>query len=381
MHGDLHASKARLVLGLLVLVCSLSASFLLQAQSKPAKTPVRVAIVSPMTGDDVSVPYRMAVTAALQELTGGELLGRPIQVSYHDDRCMANIAEKVAHDLVQTNPPQLVIGHSCSAATLAAAPIYAAHPILQITPDSTHTKITELGIHTLFRMVGHNKHQGQMAARRIAEQHSGQKVGVLHTSRTYAKDLASNAINALQALGIEPALVLEAERETGSYLQAIQALMDAEIEVLYLVGGALDSGIFMRQLRLLGSSIEVLSGDTLFMDAFLGAAESAAEGVTFSFIPDFSGQEGVASARPVLQAAGMEARGYSLLAYAAVEVWLESVKRAQSLQSDAVAAALRGAPIDTVIGSVHFDAKGDIITSHPPFIWYQWQSGEPVPVP
>jgi len=160
---------------------------------------------------------------------------------------------------------------------------------------------------------------------------------------------------------------------------AIGRFLEARVDVIYLVGGALDSGIFTRQLRLLDPDITVLGSDTLVSRVFLEAAAHAAEGVAFTFPPDAAGLPFSEPAQHAIRELGLEPVGYSLLAYAATEVWIAGVRRAGSFTAGEVAAAIREAPIDTVLGAVHFDRKGDIGTSYPAFSWYRWEGGHRVP--
>ncbi len=352
------------------------------AQSEDAMLPsIDLAVVGPMVGTSFSVGVQLktGVSVAIDTLTDGRLLGRPVRVSILDDGCTKAIAEKVALDLVQS-PPAVVIGHSCSAATISAAPVYAGHKVLQISPASTSPLVTEMGIHTIFRMIGRDDVQGDMAAERIARLHQDQKIGVLHFPSDYSIGLTEMAISGLRSRGIEPAKVILSSTSATSYLAEIQELMTAGIEVLYIVGGGLDTGVFMRQTRLLNAPFKVISGDTLVSSIFYEAAGVAAEDIPFTFPTEASQLSSAQDAISSLKAAGHEPNGYILLSYAATQVWIEGVTRAQSLEADLVADAIRSAPINTIIGAVSFDAKGDIQTSYPPFSWYVWRSGERVPI-
>ena len=66
--------------------------------------------------------------------------------------------------------------------------------------------------------------------------------------------------------------------------------------------------------------------------------------------------------------------GYTLYAYAAVQVWAQAVEKAGTLELDAVIEALQGHRFDTVLGEIGFDEKGDITTAG--FVWYVWKNGE-----
>ncbi len=45
---------------------------------------------------------------------------------------------------------------------------------------------------------------------------------------------------------------------------------------------------------------------------------------------------------------------------------------------DLVATAIRGGPIESILGAISFDEKGDINISYPAFAWYMWKSGKRV---
>lgn len=342
--------------------------------------PVEMAVAGPMSGTSFSVgiQLKVGVTAAINSLTDGTILGRAIKISTHNDNCTADIAEKLAKNIVSSRRPDVLIGHSCSAATIAAAPIYAEHKILQISPASTNPKVTEMGIKTIFRMIGRDDVQGEVAAQRISKKYSDKRLGIVHFPTSYSRGLANTAINGLKAFNIEPVIVIETIGSASSYSGEIEALVDAGVEVLYLVGGGLDSGIFMRQVRLLEASFKVLSGDTLVSKVYQETAGEAGDGVAFTFPPEAAKLSTSAPAVRAIHEMGMEPVGYTLLAYAATEVWLAAVKKANSLVADEVAASLRATSINTILGPVQFDEKGDIKTGYPAFSWYEWKEGKRV---
>lgn len=364
-------------------VClSMLMAALICAGAARAEPPVRVAVAGPMTGTSFSVgiQYKVGVTAALDTLTDGTILGRPVAVETYDDDCDPPTAEKLAIHITRDELPDVVIGHSCSGATIAAAPVYARHDVLQITPASTSPKVTEMGIDTIFRMIGRDDAQGALAAERLADRYGDKRLGILRYPGVYSTTLTTTALEGLRARGLEPVTVIEGQPSAQSYVPQIEALMEADVEVLYMVGGGLDGGVFMRQARMLQASFTVLSADTLVASAFVDAAGPAAEGVAFTFPPEAAQMPTSARAVEAIRGMGVQPVGYTLLAYAAAEAWLTAVRRAGSFEADAVAAALRADAIPTILGAVRFDAKGDIETPYPPFSWYTWKSGARVPL-
>ncbi|HBX38818.1 MAG TPA: hypothetical protein DEG76_16695, partial [Pseudohongiella sp.] len=369
--------------GVLVAVVALASTVQAQRPNPQAET-IELAIVGPMVGTSFSIgmQFRAGVHAALETLDGGTLLGRPVRVSEHDDSCIRIIAERVAQSLVQ-NPPHVVIGHSCSATTVVSAPIYARHGVLQITPSSTAPLVTEMGINSVFRMIGRDDLQGEMAAEKLARDYGDRRIGILRYQSDYSMGLTQSAIEGLVSRGVRPAFVLQSSASATSYLDEIMELIDNQVDVVYLVGGALDSGVFVRQARQMAAPFDIVSSDKLVSPIYTETAGPAGDGVAFTFPSEAARQidnDLSRAANAAIRAQGMEPDGYTLLAYAATEIWFEGVRRAGSVETAAVAAAIRSAPLDTVLGRISFDDKGDIQTEYSPFSWYVWQDGQRVAV-
>ena len=346
-----------------------------------ATEPVTLAIAGPMAGASFSVglQYKVGVTAALRTLPDGHLLGHEITIRTYDDGCRAEIAKKAAMKAVRESPVA-VIGHSCSMATLAAEPIYARHHILQITPASTNPTITEMGISTLFRVIGRDDVQGELAAERIAMRHAGRRIGIFHFPGAYSAGLASTAVAALKTRGIVPVKTVVGVSSAPSYGDEVQAFIDAGAELVYVVGGGLDSGVFVRQANQMSAPFRMIGADALVSKVFTEAAGAAGEGIPFTFPPEAAELPPSRAAVADIRATGMEPVGYTLLAYAAVQTWIEGVRRAGTFDAAAVATAIRAAPLETILGTISFDAKGDIETDFPAFAWYAWKGGKRVPI-
>ena len=365
----------RLILGLTVILSSF-----VHGQEQDQSV-ANIAIAGPMSGTSASIgtQFQAGVLAALTLETDGTLLGRDIMVSDYDDQCRANIAHSVAED-VTNQQPELVIGHSCSSATLAAMPVYAANNILQITPASTAPEITEQGVPTVFRMLGRDDQQGQLAAEYMLDHYADARIAMLRFPSRYSTGAIEVANKILEGNGVEVVQVIDALASATSYLEQVLQMMEAEIDVVYAVGGVLDIGVFTRQASMLRADFRIISADSLISASFPGIAGPEANDVIFTFPADV--RNNITPERfteielAIKQHGNVEARGYALLSYAATEVWIEGVKRAQSFAASRVADAIREAPINTILGDISFDEKGDIITHYPPFSWHEWRDGE-----
>lgn len=350
------------------------------AQDSPQEV-VTIAIAAPMSGTSVSIgsQFKAGVLAAIELETDGVLLGRNISISEYDDRCRPNIAESIAEEIASVGPA-LVIGHSCSSATLAALPIYDASHLLQITPASTAPEITEQGINTVFRMLGRDDQQGELAANYILEHFPDARIGILRFPSQYSQAATTVAIEQLQARGGNIVHTASANGSATSYLQQVKDMMAAQVDVVYAVGGVLDIGVFARQASMVQAGFHLVSADSLISAAFPAIAGSGAEEVMFTFPAEAHSLIDHTTFATIENAinhhGNVEARGYALLSYAAIQVWIHGVKRAGSFDTSDVADAIRSGPIPTILGDVTFNEKGDITTATPNFLWHVWRNGE-----
>jgi branched-chain amino acid transport system substrate-binding protein len=112
--------------------------------------------------------------------------------------------------------------------------------------------------------------------------------------------------------------------------------------------------------------------------AFWQIAGTAGEGTLFTSYPDF--RKGPAAQNLVKSLAGKgdTAESFTLLSYAAVEIFAQAAGKANSTKLEDLSAALHGATFQTVLGAVGFDGKGDAKGIN--FVLWRWHDGAPAPL-
>ncbi len=98
----------------------------------------------------------------------GGVLGEQIELITADDYCDGEQAVAAANKLVAAGVVA-VFGHQCSGAAIPASKIYADAGILMISTFATNPKLTEQGFTNVFRVVGRDDLQGQIAGDLLAE--------------------------------------------------------------------------------------------------------------------------------------------------------------------------------------------------------------------
>jgi branched-chain amino acid transport system substrate-binding protein len=111
--------------------------------------------------------------------------------------------------------------------------------------------------------------------------------------------------------------------------------------------------------------------DSIATPEFWQVAGEAGEGTMFVFPSDPQARPEAKAAVEAFKAKGFSPEGYTLFSYAVIEAIAQGITRAGSDDPTAVVEALKsGDPINTVVGAVAFDEKGDLMnTSYDINLW------------
>jgi branched-chain amino acid transport system substrate-binding protein len=354
---------------------SLATAIVIASCIAPVQAEILVGIAGPITGriswvgDTVNTGAEMALAEI--NLAGG-LLGETLEFSLADDYCDPEQAVAAANKLVQAGVTA-VFGHPCSAAAIPASDVYAEAEILFMSSAATSPTLTERGLHNVFRIAGRDDLQGAIGGDYLVEHWSHDKIAILHDGEIYGRGLAEQVRKRLREHEIVETLYEAVTPGISDYTDVILKLRDAEIDVIYFGGFAPEAALIVRQTKPVLPNVQLVGGDSLANEDFYLIGRAASEGTLFTSLPDSR-----AAARVVAKFRATKKYkpvGATLSTYAAVHVWAEAVKRTGTLELQAVVGALRSQDFDTVLGTIRFDAKGDVV-GREAFIWYVWQGGD-----
>lgn len=334
-----------------------------------------IGVAGPMSGDlaEFGAQLRHGAELSVADVNAaGGLLGKQVRLVIGDDQCDPPRAVRVANNLVEQGVV-FVDGHFCSGSSIPASKVYEEEGIVQMTPASTNPRLTEDGIDTLFRITGRDDRQGTFAGPWLAQHFAGKNVAVLDDGTAYGREVAVETARAMEAAGLKPAIRTQFSPTSKDYAALIAKLKAGQIVGVYL-GGYHDSiGVFARQARENGFDAQIFGADALNTSEYVTIAGPASDGTMFTNAPEL---RNVLSAKQVVarfRSDGWEPEGYTLSAYAAIEVWAQAVRKAGTTDAATVAAALRDNTWQTSIGEVDFDATGDLTTAA--YTWYRFQNG------
>jgi len=321
---------------------------------------------------------QQGVEAAIADInTAGGVLGQQLRLISVDDACDSGQAIAAAHKLV-AEKVSFVVGHQCSAASIPAAGIYERAGVIQMTPASTNSRLTEEGRANVFRICGRDDQQGAIAGAFLAARWGDAKIAILNDGSVYGKGLTEETQRQLRKHGVAEALYDELVPGLSDYSALIAKLRAAGIQIAYFGGYYREAALLVRNAREQGYSLQLVSGDSIASEAFVQVTGEAGEGTVFTSFRDPRRNPGAASLIERFRRQGFEPEGYTLYSYGAVQAWAQAVERAASVEPKAVINALRSYEFETILGPVSFDAKGDV--RQPGFEWFIWRSGRYVPL-
>jgi branched-chain amino acid transport system substrate-binding protein len=293
-----------------------------------------------------------------------------------DDYCDGEQAVAAAKKLIEAKVVA-VLGHECSGAAIPASEIYAEAGMLMISTFATNPKLTEQGFTNVFRMVGRDDVQSEIAAELLAERWGSQPIAILHDGKPYGKGLAEGTKKRLNERGIAETIFEAIEPGRAEYSDVVRKMQEMGVDVIFFGGYVQEIGLLARQAHDLGYDWQIITGDAVGTEDFALIAGAASDGTLFIYPPNPRMKpEAAQLAKRFTRSPGEEG---TFIAYAAVQVWIQAVEKAGTVETGAVAAAMRANEFDTVLGRIGFDDKGDV-TGYDTFVWYQWQGGDYAPV-
>lgn len=329
---------------------------------------IRIAFAGPFTGAYSAYGTQLlsGATQAANDINAkGGLKGIKLEIIPIDDQCNPDLAVKQAATIVENKSYHAIIGHVCSAATLATSNLYAKANILVVTPTSTNSKITERNISTIFRMTGTDQQQSTTAANFIANTLKSKRIAILHDQELYSKDLADMVSEQLLQLGTTPVLYQGVPRGTCNFTPIIKKLKTLNADAVYFAGLYPEISALAKTLNVLELQIPLITADGIALNKFISNVGSPkiAGSVLMTFADN---PRNIISSQALINkmhSNNLETTGYALYAYAAVEVIAHAIDSTNTTDGRTLSNWLHQHEVNTVLGKKSWATNGDIINS------------------
>ena len=332
-----------------------------------------MAVAGPMTGDWAvyGEGMRRGAQLAADDINAkGGIGGCKIALMVLDDQGKPDTAIAIAKAFAR-DKVRFVVGHYNSGSSVPASQIYAKNNTLMVSPASTNPGLTEFKLWNVVRTAGRDDVQGTFAGEYMADHFPARNLAIVSDGTPYGDSLANKARKALRAKGHPEKLAIKIRYDQSSFGDLIGKMKAANIEVVFFAGLANQFGPLVRQTKEAGLKVQFISGDGALVHDLKAKAGSAVEGVLIVFSLEDRINPAATNVVARFRSQGFEPEFYTLKSYAAVQVIAGGIEMAGVQAPRLVAAAIRsGKPIDTVLGNLTFDAKGD--RREPDVAMYVW---------
>jgi branched-chain amino acid transport system substrate-binding protein len=292
----------------------------------------------------------------------GGVLGRQVRLLVVDDVCKPEIATNAAAKLV-SEKVDAVLGHVCSGATKAAIGIYRDAGTIVMSPSATNPELTQSGRYpNFYRTIAPDDAQAHLEVAFALDVLGARKIAVLHDKQDYGKGLAEYARRDIEASGGRAAVVLFEGVTAGAvdYTAVIQKIRQSGADAVIYGGYHPEASKLVAGMRRKKMTTAFISDDGVKDDTFIKVAGEFAEGVYASGPRDTSTNPlAIAAVAAHRTAHAGDPGAFYLNAWAATLALLNAIEKAGTTRPDAVATALRTEFVETPLGRIRFDARGD----------------------
>jgi branched-chain amino acid transport system substrate-binding protein len=327
---------------------------------------IKIGVAGPHSGDLASygLPSVNAAKIVADKINAqGGINGMKIELLVEDTVCKPEVATNTATKLI-SDGAQLVLGGICSGSTKAALPIYNDAGILVMSPSATNPALTQSGDYpNFFRTIAPDDAQAQLDVDFALNNLGYTKIAVVHDKGDYGKGFAEFAKKFLEESGKAEVVLFEGVTPGAvDYSAIVQKIKRSGAEAVMFGGYHPEASKIISMMKKKRLKTDFISDDGVKDQTFIKVAGDSAEGAYASGPMD-------TSSNPLNKQAVQEHKdmfssdpgAFYENAYSAMLAMTNAIAKAGTTDLAALKKALQSEKVDTPVGTISFDERGDAI--------------------
>ena len=293
----------------------------------------------------------------------GGIKGKKIELFIEDDVCKPELATNSAQKLLSQGV-EVVIGHICSGPTKAALPIYKNANILVISPSSTSPDLTYSGEYpNFFRTIAPDDTQAKADVEFALNKLGFTKIALVHDKGDYGKGFAEFAKSYIEKSGKAQVVLFEGVTPGAvDYSAIVQKIKKSGAQAVMFGGYHPEASKIVGMMKKKRLDTAFISDDGVKVDTFISVAGADAEGAYASGPMDTTQNPlSIQAKEEHKKAFGTDPGSFFENAYSATLALVNAIDKAGSTDLAALKKVLQTEKVDTPLGSISFNEKGDAI--------------------
>lgn len=306
----------------------------------------------------------------------GGINGKQVELLVEDDVCKPEIATNTATKLI-SDGVHVVLGHICSGATKAALPIYKNAGVLVMSPSATNPELTESGDYpNFFRTIAPDDAQARLDVNFAINKLGYTKIAVIHDKGDYGKGFAEFAKQYIEESDKAEVVLFEGVTPGAvDYSAIVNKIKRSKAQAVIFGGYHPEASKIVSMMKKKRIKMDFISDDGVKDQTFIKVAGENAEGVYASGPKDTTSNPlSIAAFADHKKAYGEDAGAFYENAYSAALALINALKVADSTDLEDLKKALQTSKVDTPVGTISFDERGDAIGVG--FTVYQVRDGQ-----
>lgn len=341
-----------------------------------AGEPIRIGLISPMTGEAASFgeAWTGGAELAVKDINAnGGIDGRKLKLIIEDDRCVTQTGPAIFNKLIEIDKVVAIVGPLCSTSAGSGLPIAELAKIPALigasAPPLTHDR------DFVFRNYPSDSSQAIFAAHHIYSTLKMSTVAVVYVNNDWGIELRQVFVDEYERLGGKVLVDEGTQQDVTDMRTAVSKIKAASPEAVYLVLYPQGGVVSLKAIKQLGIEAPLFGTDLFSTDEVFSVAES--DGVMFT-IPNTNARESFVGR--VLAETGRVGNEVSGFSYDAVKIFAEAFKKVGT-DPEKVRVYLNDATYteSVALPSVSFDAEGDL-ESDASWVMKIIRDGKPVEV-